>query len=133
MGLKVKELLDEEWSYIPVGGPLPIEDQSITAFGAAANLIHPSSGYSISRSLREAPNMAAAIEEALASDLQLVQERSQMIWASLWSPEKRTQVHHHVLIATHLFAHWLLAAGVFSCVWDGVVGSARAARHQPIL
>ena len=110
MGLKMKELLDEEWSYIPVGGPLPIEDQSITAFGAAANLIHPSSGYSISRSLREAPKMAAAIEAALASDLRLVQERSQMVWASLWSPEKRTQVRPRAWTAKASTVCWMQAS-----------------------
>jgi hypothetical protein len=35
---------EEEWSYIPVGGPLPVGDQPLTAFGAAANLVHPATG-----------------------------------------------------------------------------------------
>jgi Lycopene cyclase protein len=35
---------EEEWSYIPVGGPLPAADQPLTAFGAAANLVHPATG-----------------------------------------------------------------------------------------
>lgn len=35
---------EEEWSYIPVGGPLPHGDQPVTAFGAAANLVHPATG-----------------------------------------------------------------------------------------
>ena len=35
---------EEEWSYIPVGGPLPRRDQAVTAFGAAANLVHPATG-----------------------------------------------------------------------------------------
>lgn len=38
---------EEEWSYIPVGGPLPLGDQPITAFGAAANLVHPATGESV--------------------------------------------------------------------------------------
>jgi len=38
------QIHEEEWSYIPVGGPLPISDQSVTAFGAAASLIHPATG-----------------------------------------------------------------------------------------
>lgn len=41
---QVKEVHEEEWSYIPVGGPLPRPDQPITAFGAAANLVHPATG-----------------------------------------------------------------------------------------
>lgn len=40
---------EEEWSYIPVGGPLPIKQQPLTAFGAAANLVHPATGFSVSR------------------------------------------------------------------------------------
>jgi lycopene epsilon-cyclase len=32
---------EEEWSYIPVGGPLPLPDQPVAAFGAAASLVHP--------------------------------------------------------------------------------------------
>jgi hypothetical protein len=38
---------EEEWSYIPVGGPLPVGDQPITAFGAAANLVHPATGVEV--------------------------------------------------------------------------------------
>lgn len=30
---------EEEWSYVPVGGPLPKARQTVTAFGAAANLV----------------------------------------------------------------------------------------------
>ena len=41
---QVKTVHEEEWSYIPVGGPLPVKDQPITAFGAAANLVHPATG-----------------------------------------------------------------------------------------
>jgi hypothetical protein len=43
------QIHEEEWSYIPVGGPLPIRQQPLTAFGAAANLVHPATGFSVSR------------------------------------------------------------------------------------
>jgi hypothetical protein len=46
LGPQVKEVHEEEWSYIPVGGPLPAGDQYLTAFGAAANLVHPATGES---------------------------------------------------------------------------------------
>ena len=42
--LQVTDVHEEEWSYIPVGGPLPSRDQIVTAFGAAANLVHPATG-----------------------------------------------------------------------------------------
>ena len=50
LGVRVKAVLDEEWSYIPVGGPLPNADNETLAFGATANMIHPASGYSVARS-----------------------------------------------------------------------------------
>ena len=46
---QVSRVVEEEWSYIPVGGPLPVAGQPVTAFGAAANLVHPATGYSIAR------------------------------------------------------------------------------------
>ena len=46
----MKETHEEEWSYIPVGGPLPLPDQPITAFGAAANLVHPATGETVAGS-----------------------------------------------------------------------------------
>ena len=53
-------MVEEEWSYIPVGGPLPVAGQPVTAFGAAANLVHPATGYSIARrrASRQAPTCA---------------------------------------------------------------------------
>lgn len=95
MGLKIHKVLDEEWSYIPVGGPLPLEDQPITAFGSAANMVHPASGYSVTRSLREAPIMANAIKEALELDGSVL-EMSKCVWRALWDEDKRTQAAFHV-------------------------------------
>jgi Lycopene cyclase protein len=36
---QVVKVEEEEWSYVPVGGPLPKARQTVTAFGAAANLV----------------------------------------------------------------------------------------------
>ena len=88
---QVKEVEDEEWSYIPVGGPLPIGRQPITAFGAAASLIHPATGYSLARSLREAPGLAKEVSQILQQDLP-IEETAQNVWKALWPPRKRRQV-----------------------------------------
>ncbi len=88
---QVKHVIEEEWSYIPVGGPLPLGDQPVTAFGAAANLVHPATGYSIARSLREAPALAAEMAVILRKDLP-VQETARQVWNALWPAEKRRQV-----------------------------------------
>lgn len=92
-GIKIKTIHEEEWSYIPTGGPLPIEEQDIAAFGAAANLVHPATGYSIARSLREAPGVADAIAKALDTD---ESSAVKAVWQTLWSDEKRRQAAFHV-------------------------------------
>lgn len=33
LGIKVKKVHDEEWSYIPLGGPLPLPTNRVLAFG----------------------------------------------------------------------------------------------------
>lgn len=83
----------QEWSYIPVGGSLPNTEQRNLAFGAAASMVHPATGkkkkelihvlihskvpthfshyqtgYSVVRSLSEAPNYASAIAYILKHD-----------------------------------------------------------------
>lgn len=82
---------EEEWSFIPVGGPLPVAQQSLTAFGAAANLVHPATGYSIARSLREAPTFAQDVATLLKKK-QAVGDTAESVWEALWPPEKRRQV-----------------------------------------
>jgi len=95
LGIKIKEIHEEEWSYIPTGGALPESDQPITAFGAAANLVHPATGYSIARSLREAPAMAAALAVALEEQTSS-KDAAKFVWDALWTQEKRRQASFHV-------------------------------------
>jgi lycopene epsilon-cyclase len=95
VGITVTKVHEEEWSYIPVGGPMPLQDQTITAFGAAANLVHPATGFSVTRSLREAPKLAAQIAEVLGKELP-VGETSALVWQALWPVEKCRQASFHV-------------------------------------
>ena len=88
---QVKKIHEEEWSFIPVGGPLPVAQQPITAFGAAANLVHPATGYSIARSLREAPAFAQEVANLLRKQ-QAVGDTAESVWDALWPQEKRRQV-----------------------------------------
>ncbi|KAH0707956.1 hypothetical protein KY289_013032 [Solanum tuberosum] len=45
LGVRIKEIYEEEWSYIPVGGSLPNTEQKTLAFGAAASMVHPATGH----------------------------------------------------------------------------------------
>ena len=53
--------------------------------------MHPATGYSITRSLREAPALAADIQAILARGLPLG-ATAEATWHALWTPEKRRQV-----------------------------------------
>ncbi|KAI7843886.1 hypothetical protein COHA_002431 [Chlorella ohadii] len=95
LGIKIGELHEEEWSYIPVGGPLPLPDQPAAAFGAAASLVHPATGYSITRSLREAPAVARAVRVALDEQPSSA-AAVRFVWEALWTQERRRQASFQV-------------------------------------
>uniref|UniRef100_A0A2P2MIA1 Uncharacterized protein MANES_16G099600 n=1 Tax=Rhizophora mucronata TaxID=61149 RepID=A0A2P2MIA1_RHIMU len=89
----------QEWSYIPVGGSLPNTEQKNLAFGAAASMVHPATGYSVVRSLSEAPNYASVIANILKHDhsnRKVLHERSNanismQAWNTLWPQERKRQ------------------------------------------
>ncbi|KAL5572438.1 hypothetical protein UlMin_022035 [Ulmus minor] len=99
MGIQILKTYEEEWSYIPVGGSLPNTEQKNLAFGAAASMVHPATGYSVVRSLSEAPNYASVIANILKqghSEGSLVRERSNwnismQAWNTLWPQERKRQ------------------------------------------
>nr|UZH23306.1 lycopene epsilon-cyclase [Citrus sinensis] len=99
LGIQVLKTYEEEWSYIPVGGSLPNTEQRNLAFGAAASMVHPATGYSVVRSLSEAPNYASAIAYILKHDHsrgRLTHEQSNenismQAWNTLWPQERKRQ------------------------------------------
>lgn len=99
MGVRVIKTYEEEWSYIPVGGSLPNTEQKNLAFGAAASMVHPATGYSVVRSLSEAPKYASVIANILKqghSRDKLSQSRStenisMLAWNTLWPQERKRQ------------------------------------------
>ncbi|CAA7402945.1 unnamed protein product [Spirodela intermedia] len=99
MGIRVKNIYEEEWSYIPVGGSLPNTEQRNLAFGAAASMVHPATGYSVVRSLSEAPTYASVIANILKKSshpkqpfsLESGPNSSTQAWNTLWPPERKRQ------------------------------------------
>ncbi|XVE70630.1 hypothetical protein DITRI_Ditri10aG0086600 [Diplodiscus trichospermus] len=99
MGIRILKVYEEEWSYIPVGGSLPNTEQKNLAFGAAASMVHPATGYSVVRSLSEAPNYASVIANILNKNHykgMLTSERnngyiSMQAWNTLWPQERKRQ------------------------------------------
>ncbi|KAK8949126.1 hypothetical protein KSP39_PZI005868 [Platanthera zijinensis] len=99
MGVRILKIYEEEWSYIPVGGSLPNTEQKNLAFGAAASMVHPATGYSVVRSLSEAPKYASVIADILKSNAYFrknsiigsVHNPSALAWRTLWPQERKRQ------------------------------------------
>ncbi|XP_006353544.1 lycopene epsilon cyclase, chloroplastic [Solanum tuberosum] len=98
LGVRIKEIYEEEWSYIPVGGSLPNTEQKTLAFGAAASMVHPATGYSVVRSLSEAPKCAFVLANILRqnhSKNMLTSSSTPSIstqaWNTLWPQERKRQ------------------------------------------
>ncbi|OIV97377.1 hypothetical protein TanjilG_07129 [Lupinus angustifolius] len=88
MGIRITKTYEEEWSYIPVGGSLPNTEQKNLAFG-----------YSVVRSLSEAPHYASIIATILNEDHArdiITHQRSKenlsmQAWQTLWPQERKRQ------------------------------------------
>mmetsp|Transcript_19578 Transcript_19578/g.46506 ORF Transcript_19578/g.46506 Transcript_19578/m.46506 type:complete len:691 (-) Transcript_19578:123-2195(-) len=83
LNLDVVREYDKEYSVIPMGGPLPVLGQPTLAYGAAAVMVHPASGYMINRVLLQAPEVAKAIADTLQATGS-PQAASEAGWEALW-------------------------------------------------
>jgi lycopene cyclase-like protein len=78
----------EERCYIPMGAPIPHLNQRTLAFGAAASLTHPATGYQLAASLTLAPRVATSIAAGLAARTPAA-ELSREIWRLIWPRARR--------------------------------------------
>jgi lycopene beta-cyclase len=106
LGIKVKSIEEEEYCAIPMGGCLPIIPQRVVGIGGTAGMVHPSTGYMVSRVLGAAPTIADSIVEQLSSvsdkAVDSALERaprteeeadtmSAKIWAAMWPVQRIRQ------------------------------------------
>lgn len=68
LGLERCEQVGEELCSIAMGVGLPVPQQPLVPFGAAAAMVHPSSGYLISHVLRKVEPVADSVLEGLSSN-----------------------------------------------------------------
>lgn len=80
-------VLEEERCRIQMTGPPVVPNQRLLAYGAAADMIHPATGYQLARVLDGAAPLAAAIATGLDRDGP--QAAAQEAWASLWPMPRR--------------------------------------------
>lgn len=91
-GTPPREIISDEWVCFPMNTAPPAPD-GVLAFGAAAGLVHPISGFQVSGALRDVPAVADAIAGALRDGSDPVQAG----WDALWPPERRAARAVHLL------------------------------------
>ena len=91
LGITITEIEEEEFCYIPMGGPLPAKDQRVVGFGGAAAMVHPSTGYHLCRAMMGAGSVAKAIREELSSDNFNPDRAAASAYNAIWSPTNIAQ------------------------------------------
>jgi lycopene beta-cyclase len=86
-GVEISEVIHEEFCLFPMNLPLPDRNQPVLAFGGAASMVHPASGYMVGSLLRRGPDLAQALAEALANPILGSAALAQRGWQALWPIE----------------------------------------------
>jgi lycopene cyclase-like protein len=86
-GVDVLEVQHEEHCLFPMNLPLPDIRQRVLAFGGAASMVHPASGYMVGSLLRRAPALAEVIAAGLRQPELAVEQLSHQAWQALWPLE----------------------------------------------
>lgn len=84
-GITVREGAAEERVRFPVDDPVPRTGR-VVPFGAAAGLVHPTTGFSVAASLRLAPWIAGALAAGLTAE---PAASAKAAWSILWPPTTR--------------------------------------------
>jgi lycopene cyclase-like protein len=79
--------IEVERCVIPMGGPLPRGDQRTLAFGGAAGMVHPATGYMLTNVLRRRARVAEAIAEQLRAWVGPGRP-SRAIWDAIWPADE---------------------------------------------
>jgi lycopene cyclase-like protein len=88
-GVAIEAVEHEEFCLFPMNLPLPDLDQPLLAFGGAAAMVHPASGYMVGALLRRAPGLATALAAALADPQASPAQLAEAGWRALWPRELR--------------------------------------------
>jgi lycopene beta-cyclase len=87
-GNVITEVIDEEHCLFPMNLPLPDFHQPLLAFGGAASMVHPASGYMVGALLRRGPGLAEALAAALKQQPTLGSAAlARLGWQALWPME----------------------------------------------
>jgi lycopene cyclase-like protein len=87
-GVEITAVAHEEFCLFPMNPALPDLSQQLLAFGGAASMVHPASGYQMGSLLRRGPALAASVAAGLATGL-VPRDLSAEAWQTLWPRERR--------------------------------------------
>lgn len=94
LGVKVRPgtITDKEYCYIPMGGPLPEPGQRVIAFGGAAVMVHPATGYQLCRMMASSADVAEAIGRHLSTSGDFKPDAAAAAaYESMWSQANQAQ------------------------------------------
>jgi lycopene beta-cyclase len=92
MGRAVATVEHEEFCLFPMNMPVPDLTQPVLGYGGAASMVHPASGYQVGAALRNAPVVARALAQALATPDATPVQVAKAGWDALW-PAERLRKH----------------------------------------
>ena len=81
--IRPKQTLEVEHCLIPMTLPLPSRTQRTLAFGMAASMVHPATGFQLARTVHRAPIVADAVAQQLGGSVDL-DAAAHVIWQSIW-------------------------------------------------
>ena len=91
-GIAIETIIHEENCLFPMNLPLPLRTQPILAFGGAASMVHPASGYMVGSLLRRAPMLAKQLKIYLKDPSLSSVQLAEKGWKILW-PNELIQRH----------------------------------------
>ncbi len=89
--IRILNIDEEEYCYIPMGGELPDHRQRIIAFGAAAGFVHAATGYQLCRMLAAAHDVSESIGQGIRNVEQPSMIASRAYDVAMWSKQNRNQ------------------------------------------
>ncbi|KAL3654907.1 hypothetical protein CASFOL_000693 [Castilleja foliolosa] len=92
LGIRVRAVIEDEKCVIPMGGPLPKIPQGVMAIGGNSGIVHPTSGYTLARTMALAPVVAEMIVVCLGSPRMIRgAQLSHRVWNGLWPLGRRCE------------------------------------------
>lgn len=120
----------------PFGGAIPEPVEGVVAFGAAASMVHPASGYQVGQTLGRTRALAGTIAEVLATG-QGPRQTADRVNAAVWPTDRRRQhALHRLGLAALLDADLTMLQDFFAAFfalpegrWRDYLSGARQVGH----